>query len=622
MLTRVIHKLRSRGVVFLHDLLMIPLAWLGAYWLRFNLDVIPAGYFEAALQALPVVVVVQALMFRYFGLYRGLWRFASMADLMRLAQAALAGTAAVALGLLLLQQAGGTPRSVYVLYPLLLVVLLGGPRFVYRWFKDRLAGGASGGVPALIVGTGEAGEQLARELIRDGNQRYRPVAFVDDNPDMRGREIHGIAVGGTVKELPSLTRATGAGIVLIAIPSASGRQMQRISRYAMQTGLPVRTLPAVADVMAGRVTVDHLRAVAIEDIIGREEVDLDWQAMSRWFGERRVMITGGGGSIGSELCRQIAGLRPARLIVVERSEFNLYRIEQELAQRLPELPVLACLGDVADAQRMEQLVVREQPEVIFHAAAYKHVPMLEHNAVEAIRNNVLGTMTLARVAIAHGVRRFVLVSTDKAVNPANVMGASKRFAELYCQSRQEAATDFVTVRFGNVLDSDGSVLPRFREQIEAGGPVTVTHPEITRYFMTIPEACQLIMQSAVMGEGGEIFVLEMGEPLRIQDLARQMIRISGKDVDIVYTGLRPGEKLYEELFLDAEQLRPTAHTKIRLARRQRVDAEALEQALERLRAACDAGDEARLRELIGALLPEYRPGTQREPGTGTDMRHG
>ncbi len=614
-------RLRNRWAAFVHDLAMVPAAWLGAYWLRYNLDAIPPDLLRTGLGALAVVVPVQAAAYWWFGLYRGVWRFASIPDLMRILRAVVVGVALSMLALFAVTRLGGVPRSVPVLYGLLLFAGLSGPRFLYRWWKDHRAGIVRGGERVLIVGAGRAGEMLVRDLVRDPQRRYEPVGFVDDDPAKRGREIHGVRVLGGVDELPRVAERTAAEAVIVAMPSARARDMRRVVARCEETGLPVRTVPRLEDLMAGRVSVSSLRALTIEDVLGREPVRLDWDAISRGLSGRRVLVTGGGGSIGSELCRQLAGLGPARLVVVDHSEHNLYEIDRELRARFPQL-VLSCrLADVTDTAAVERVFARERPEVVFHAAAYKHVPMLEGMPREAARNNVLGTRVVAEAADRHGAERFVLVSTDKAVNPTNVMGASKRVAEMVCTAlAARSRTRFVTVRFGNVLGSAGSVVPLFREQIEQGGPVTVTHPEVERYFMTIPEACQLIMQAAVMGEGGEIFVLEMGEPVRIRDLAEQMIRLAGRvpgeDVEIVYTGLRPGEKLREELFHEEEGLAPTSHPKILLARHRAVEPDALDRALAELDAACGRCDEMAVLGVLKALVPELRrPETgRREPG--------
>ncbi len=547
----------------------------------------------------------------------GIWRFASIPDLVRILKAVIAGVVVAATVSFILTRLQNVPRSVFILDGILLALLLGGPRFIYRWSKDRHIYRraqdnrryAQDKKNALIVGGGEAGEMLARDLLRDFSSAYQPVAFVDDDPGKVGKEIHGLPVAGSCNEIPEIASRLGVELILIALPSATSRQLRRIVEICETTGLTFRTLPYMQDLVSGRASLKDLRDVRIEDLLGRESVKLDWSSITQSTQRKTILVTGGGGSIGSELCRQIANLNPARLIMLERSEFNLYTIELELQQHFPNLPVVAILGDICDVVTVEHVLRTYKPTSVFHAAAYKHVPMLEGQARAAVANNVLGTRTLASLADRYGCESFVMVSTDKAVNPANIMGASKRVAEIYCQNLNvRSKTRFITVRFGNVLGSSGSVIPLFQQQIARGGPVTVTHPEITRYFMTIPEACQLILQASVIGQGGEIFVLDMGEPVKIAYLAEQLIRLSGKkpgeDVEIVYTGLRPGEKLYEELFHDAEKLAETSHPKIMLAHCRQVDRDVLEQALDGMQAACGENDDATLRNLLVKLVPE------------------
>ena len=608
-LTNLLNKARRSFVVALVDLAMIPLAWLGAYWLRFNLGSVPGELLPPMWQALWVLVPVQGAAFWYFGLYRGMWRFASMPDLLRILKAVAVGVLVSFILLFLWTRLLHIPRSVPLFYAMLLVGLLSGPRFLYRWLKDfRLY--PAGGQRVLVAGAGCAGEMLVRDLLRDPGHAFQPVGFVDDDRKKWGREIHGIRVLGGCDRIPDLVDQRSVETVILAIPSATSKEIRRLVELAEQAGVPVRTLPRIEDLMSGRVGVSELREVSIEDLLGREPVSLDWEAIRAGLSGKRVMVTGAGGSIGSELCRQLARLEPAELILLENGEFNLYAIELELSRDFPDLMLHARLCDVRDAGAVEQLFERHRPEVVFHAAAYKHVPMLEYQVREAVANNVLGTRVVAEAADRHGCSEFVLISTDKAVNPANVMGTTKRVAELFCQNLDaRSKTRFITVRFGNVLGSAGSVVPLFRQQVEAGGPVTVTHPEIERYFMTIPEACQLIMQAAVIGEGGEIFVLDMGEPVKIRYLAEQMIRLAGKEpgeeIEIVYTGLRPGEKLFEELFHEQESLTGTSHEKILLARHRKVEWSELTAAFEEMARACSGHDEARLRALLGGLVPEY-----------------
>ncbi len=450
------------------------------------------------------------------------------------------------------------------------VACLAASRLIVRYSKDRtIYDGAESRV--LIVGAGKAGEMLVRDLLRSRDGSYKIVGFVDDKIKNQGREIHGVRVLGSCNEMIDFVERLGVDLIVLAVPSASTQKMRRLVELCEKTGIPFRTLPPLNRLMSGQVTLNQLREVSIDDLLGREPVSLDWKAIDQELRGKTVLVTGAGGSIGSELCRQIARLAPAHLILLDSSEFNLYSIEKELSDSYSELTVSRHLCSVVDKIGVERIFSEMHPEIVFHAAAYKHVPMLEDQIREAVTNNIQGTRTVAQLADRFGSEAFVMISTDKAVNPANVMGASKRAAEIFCQNlNQRSNTRFVTVRFGNVLGSAGSVVPLFSEQIKNGGPITVTHREITRYFMTIPEASQLILQASVMGDGGEIFVLDMGEPIKISYLAEQMIRLSGKvpgeDIDIVYTGLRPGEKLYEELFHEKEALQSTPHRKILLAR--------------------------------------------------------
>ena len=588
---------------------MIPVAWLGAYWLRYNLAAIPVEQLVLALQALVILTVVQAFAFHYYGLYRGVWRFASVPDLIRIAKAALVGMAFSAVAVFLFSRMEGVPRSVFPLYGLLLIMLLGGSRLAVRWSKDHHIY-QGGGRRVLIVGAGKAGEMLVRDLLRSRDEAYEPVGFVDDSVRKQGREIHGVRVLGSCDEMIDFAERMDVGLIVLALPSAGSRQMRRLVGLCEKTGVPFRTLPPMDRVMSGEITLNQLREVSIDDLLGREPVALDWHTIELELKNKKVLVTGAGGSIGSELCRQIAKLEPAHLILLDSSEFNLYSIEMELLRSFPKLNISRTLNDVVDCPAMERIFRDSCPQVIFHAAAYKHVPMLEDQVRQAVKNNVLGTRTVAEFADRFGCETFVMISTDKAVNPANVMGTSKRAAEIFCQNlNKRSQTRFVTVRFGNVLGSAGSVVPLFKQQIESGGPVTVTHREITRYFMTIPEACQLILQASVMGAGGEIFVLDMGEPVKIAYLAEQMIRLSGKvpgeDIDIIYTGLRPGEKLYEELFHEKEALQSTVHEKILLARHREFDWQCLTDIVDGMLIACNQCDEDRLRSLLNEMVPEW-----------------
>jgi len=603
-------RLRSRTAAFIHDLLMAPLAWMLAYWVRFNLHAIPPDFQRTALQTVPIVMAVCGVVYWSFGLYRGVWRFASLPDLARITKAVVAATVALLLVLFIYNRGENLPRSVPLLFLLFQLLLLSGPRLLYRWLKDhRLHLRADTRV--LIVGARGAGETLAREMRRGDSRRYDPVAFVDDTPRRQGGDIHGIPIKGPTDRLPELVEALGIDLIMLAEPHATAARMQRLVELCERSGKPFRTVPQLNNLLSGQVTINQLRPVSIEDLLGRTPVRLDWDALRQGLEDRVVLVTGAGGSIGSELCRQVIAARPQRLLLVDNTEYNLYRLEMEFQERYADIDVGRYLLDVGDQAAINALFRRERPQIVFHAAAYKHVPLLENQVRAAVRNNVFGTGVVAESADRWQCERFVLISTDKAVNPANVMGATKRVAEMLCQDlASRSKTRFITVRFGNVLGSAGSVVPLFQRQIERGGPVTVTDPEVERYFMTIPEACQLIMQAAVIGGGGEIFVLDMGEPVKIRYMAEQMIRLAGRepgrDIEIRYIGLRPGEKPFEELFYDAEGLIATSHPKIRIARRDATADTQVPEGLEALHRALQRCDEPALLHGLRQLVPNWR----------------
>ncbi|MEO1766423.1 polysaccharide biosynthesis protein [Thiobacter aerophilum] len=597
------------ALAFAHDLVAAGVAWWLAFWLRFSPDW-PEQFQHLMEQGLPWVVLVQGGCFIGFGLYRGMWRFASLPDLKRILLAVAVAALVAPATLLLLAPGVVLPRSVLLLDPLLLAMIMGGSRLAYRAFKEhRLAALAHPERrPALILGAGSAADFFLRELRRHPSG-LRPVGLLDDNRAKQGRRLQDVPVLGALDDLPRLAQRMGAELAVLAMPAAPHAVKRRAAELALKAGVELLTLPALEDLLAGRVTIQSLRGLELEDLLGRDPVTLDLEGLTHAIGGRTVMVTGGAGSIGSELVRQLAAFRPARLVLVDASEYGLYRMGEECAQRFPDLAVELVAADVRDGARMTALLAHWRPVWVYHAAAYKHVPLMEQdNALECLKNNVLGTWVTARAAIAAAVEKFVLVSTDKAVNPTNVMGASKRLAELVCQSLEGQGTHFLSVRFGNVLGSSGSVVPKFRAQIEAGGPVTVTHPEVVRYFMTIPEAAQLVLQAGLMGRGGEIFVLDMGEPVKIVDLARLMIRLAGRteaDIPIVFTGLRPGEKLYEELLADAEATLPTPHPRVRVAKAAG-EYGCVDAALAWIQATTDAGPET-VRVQLAQWLRDYRP---------------
>jgi FlaA1/EpsC-like NDP-sugar epimerase len=599
--------LNSRSALALgHDIVAASIAWYASYLLRFNFE-LPSEHNAVMLQTLWLVLPLQAFAFISFGLYRGTWRFASVLDLKRiLLTVAVAAVVLVAV-LFMLSTSFRVPRSVFILDPILLLLMMGGSRFVYRATKEHQLYGAHlrRGEPVIIFGAGVAAMSLVKDLAQ--SSQWRVVGLLDDDETMHGREILGVRVQGNIASLPKIAARFSVRHVIIAMPSARHQERRRVLELSNQLDLEVLTVPSIDDLMSGRLNISQIRRVDVEDLLGRDAVDLDNSGLQGLIQGHAVMVSGAGGSIGSELSRQIVKFNPSTLICFDISEFALYQLEQELAGTSTQL--IYVVGDVKNAARLDQLLAKHQPKVVFHAAAYKHVPLMENeNVSEAFNNNVLGTYTLAKACKVAGVDKFVLVSTDKAVNPTNVMGATKRLAEMVCQGLQEAkGTRFVMVRFGNVLGSSGSVIPKFREQIKAGGPITVTHPEITRYFMSIPEAAQLVMQAGLMGAGGEIFVLDMGEPVRIVDLARDMIKLSGLQEDeiaIEFSGLRPGEKLYEELLADDEHTLPTPHEKLRIASARAVDAPWVDSLLQWVSTTLSK-DEALVKQELKVWVEEY-----------------
>ncbi len=606
------------ALAFVHDVMVAALAWLAAFSLRFNFE-IPAEFEIVMWKTVGGIMLLDALCFWRFGLYKGLWRYASIHDL-RLILIAV-GVAALAFpAMFLLAQRGYVvPRSVFILHPILLLLLMGGSRMLYRAWKERNIGrlGALYGKPVVVLGAGDTAVTLLKDLAH--SKEWRVIGLLDDDPVKLGRQILGATVLGGINDMPAVTARYDVSHAIIAMPSTTHQVRRRIVGLCQEAGVSALTVPSFDDLISGKVTVSQIRNVELDDLLGRDPVTLDNIGLASLLEQKTVLVTGAGGSIGSELCRQIAKFRPFRLVLFELSEFALYQAEQEFRRTLPELSIICVVGDTKSRDRVRQVLAKYRPQVIFHAAAYKHVPLMEEeNAWEAVRNNVYGTYVLASEAVAHAVDSFVLISTDKAVNPVNVMGASKRLAEMVCQALQPRGdTRIIMVRFGNVLGSAGSVIPKFREQIATGGPVTVTHSEITRYFMSIPEAAQLVLQAGSMGRGGEIFVLDMGEPVRIVDLAKDMIRLSGfaeEDIKIVFTGLRPGEKLYEEVLADGEQTLATPHPKLRIARA-RPEADDWLDALIAWLQQTGSSEDREVRSALVRWVPEY--GSER---TGHDAQ--
>lgn len=598
-------------LVFLHDLTASALAWGLAFYLRFNFD-IPSTNKESLVWSLAIVVLVQGGVFWSFGLYRSLWRFASLPDLKRIVMAVVVSTLAYVTALVLYRRLDQVPRSVLILDPILLIAFMGGSRFLYRSWKDghltpfrKLSS-----TPVLVLGAGHAASLLLRELFR-GSQ-WEVMGLLDDDIKKKGHLLSGVPVLGPVSELERHAKEHDVTQVILAMPSASPGRRRAVVEAATALGLTVLTVPRLEDLITGRVMVSHVRRVELEDLLGRGRVKLDDAGLHRLLTGRTVLVTGAGGSIGSELCRQIARFSPETLLLLEAGEFALFQIEQEFSEHFPNIKIIPLAGDVRDSHRLDQIFQRFVPHVVFHAAAYKHVPLMENdNCWEAVRNNVMGTLRVAQAAIRYRTEKFVLISSDKAVNPTNVMGATKRLAEMVCQGLEShGGTRFVVVRFGNVLGSTGSVIPKFREQIARGGPVTVTHPDMTRYFMLIPEAAQLVLQAGLMGKGGEIFVLDMGSPVKIVDLAKDLIRLSGfnhDEIKIVFTGVRPGEKIFEELLVDQEHTLSTHHPKVHVARARSVPPDFIHKVNTWLLQDIPMDDESVKRGLV-EWIPEYSYG--------------
>ena len=594
------------------QMVLIVTANLLAFAFRFEGDVSPF-YRDLAFAALPLVVAVYAAGLWAFGLFSGLWRYVGLHDLGRILWASIAGTV-VFYGLV----RGGLgwveyPRSVIILTGVLVGGFLAGIRLAVRWFREWLQIVGPTARRVLIVGAGNAGELLVRDLQTNSAYNYRSVAFVDDDPVKQQVKVHGVPVLGTVSDIKGIVRRTESHEIIVAIPSASPKLMQRILVASEGCQVPIKTLPNVKQLLDNHISVRHVRPLSLEDLLQREPIQTDLQELHPLLEGKRVLVTGAGGSIGAELCRQIARYRPAVLILFERHENSLYALDLELREMFPRVKTVAVIGDTTSRDRVGAVFSACSPQLIFHAAAHKHVPLMEQNPGEAVRNNIFGTRIVGEASLAAGVERFVLISTDKAINPTNVMGATKRIAECLVQGmNQRGPTLFTVVRFGNVLGSNGSVVPLFAEQIRKGGPVTVTHPEIKRYFMTIPESVQLILQASVRGQGGDVFVLDMGEQIRVADMARNMIVLSGlvpdQDVKITYTGLRAGEKLYEELFEHGERVEPTSHDKIKRAVSQMPFAQGeLDRHLEEFDRLLPHSDSGGVIQKLQAMLSTYAP---------------
>lgn len=560
-----------------------------------------------------IVAFTQSATFYFNGLYKGLWRYSSTPDLLRVIRATLMAVVFSFIAAFIFMRLENIPRSLFFIDALLLVMGLGGGRFVYRMVRDHLQYGrgrdaVNGRV--LIVGAGSGGDRLLREIKRDDSLKLFVVGFVDDNSSLHGKKIHDVQVFGSSSDLPSLIEKHQIQKVFIAIPSASSKEVQRIYNLIKPYKVEIKILPRMSDIFQGKVEFTKLEEIKIEDLLGREEIELELTSLAKMLQGKKVLVTGAGGSIGSELCEQLAYFNPKKLVALDLSEYNTYALDQLLKARHPELNLQVIVGDVRDQEFMDHLFSQEKPEVVIHAAAYKHVPLMEFNPYQAIQTNVLGTKIVAELAQKYQAHRFVLVSTDKAVNPTNLMGASKRVAEMVVEhlNKNINTTKMVAVRFGNVLGSSGSVIPLFRKQIQNGGPLTVTHPEITRFFMSIPEASKLVLQAGAMGSGGELFVLDMGQPVKIMDMAREMISLAGLhegvDIEIKVTGLRPGEKLFEEPLMELECALETPHPKVKVCKTRQVNDQFCSQLEFLLRLKSDVHRDEYIK-IVSQMVPEY-----------------
>ena len=598
----------KRFVIMLIDAACSVLAYWLAFALRFNFS-IPDLYLTMFYKTVAAIVIVRIVCFYFFGLYAGVWRYVSMNDLVRIIKATVIGSCLFVSYIGLVYHWIDFSRSVFIIDWFVIVFLVGGTRFLYRLFREsypvRIARDKK---RVIIVGAGRAGEMLLREMKLNARIAYHPVGFLDDDHTKKGARIHGLPVLGRIDDLTRIVVKKEIEEAVIAIPSLTGKEMRHIIGLCDAAGIICKTVPAISDILNGTVHVNQIREIRIEDVLGREHVELNEDQIRQYLTGKRVMVTGAAGSIGSELCRQIMKMGPELLVLYERVENEIYRINMEFSEVFEGKEYEMVLGDILDRERLGWAMETYKPQVVFHAAAYKHVPIMEAHPGLAVKNNIEGTYNVVKESIRSGVDKFVLISTDKAVRPANVMGATKRIAELICQGMNgENKTKFIAVRFGNVLNSAGSVIPLFKEQIVKGGPVTVTHPEMTRYFMSIPEAAQLVMQAGAMGRGGEIFFLDMGQPVKIMDLANDMIRLMGlkvgDDIDIVYTGLRPGEKLHEELVSEEEQSVKTMHGKITMVKSPPVDWPRLKEQIENIVLPIKENDPAVILDLLVSLIP-------------------
>ena len=594
------------------DIISVILAAFISIYLRFDSDKIPANYLSLLISYMPLTVVIYLISFYLFKLYGRIWRYASATELIAIVMANIA--ASTAWYFISLYIGAVLPRSLYVFTGLLLIFFIGGSRLSLRFYsyvmnKPKYRQIQRKKNKVLIIGAGDAGAMLLREIERYHIANRQVVGFIDDDKNKTGKILLGVKVLGTRNELVKIASEKGIDEIIIAMPSVKGKEIKAIISICKETNCKLTILPGLYEIIEGKVSISQLRPVDIEDLLGRDTVKLDTTAVKEYLAGKIVLITGAGGSIGSEIVRQVAKMQPKKLLLLGKGENSIYEISQELKINSPEVKTVPIIADIRDKERIKAIMDYFEPQVVFHAAAHKHVPLMEYQPAEAVRNNILGTKVVADEAAAHNVETFVMISTDKAVNPTSVMGCTKRVAEMYVQSmNKNSGTRFVAVRFGNVLGSRSSVIPLFKKQIAKGGPVTVTHPDMKRYFMTIPEASQLVLQAGAMAKGGEVFVLDMGEPVRIYDLAKDLITLSGlipdKDIEIKITGLRPGEKLFEELLSAEDGTEKTTHKKIFTARIKEIDKAGLDREIRKILEITDG------EEVVAALqkiVPTYTP---------------
>lgn len=612
-------KYRRLFVIGSHLFLIILSNYL-AFFLRFDGD-IPGNELTIMIKALPWILALRSTTFIPFKLYKGLWIYTSIWDLNNILFSVSSSSLISFIWIRWVLGLTGYPLSIYIIDSILLVFFLGGIRLTRRVYREL--GWIKDGKRVLIFGAGDAGEMLIRDMNNNPYYSYEPIGFVDDDPHKKGLLIHRIEVLGTRKDLKEIFQSYSPEEVLIAIPSAPPKEIRSIVESLEHFKVPIKTLPNIKEILDGKVKISQIRNLLLEDLLSRERVIVNDENVRSYIEGKKILITGAGGSIGSELCRQIASYSPDKLILYEHCENSLFNIINNLHDLSPAISRHPIIGDIIDQQRLLEIFEKYRPNIVFHAAAHKHVPLMELNPSEAVKNNILGTYNVAKISDRFSVEDFILISTDKAVNPTSVMGATKRIAEEIAKGMNvQSKTNFTIVRFGNVLGSNGSVIPFFMEQIKKGGPVTITHPEIKRFFMLIPEAVHLVLQAATIGKGGEIFVLDMGEQIKVIDMAKNLIRLSGfipdEDIKIVYTGLRPGEKLYEELFDISESSEPTVHEKIFMARGNGIqDMAELNRVIMEIKRLSDTGDITGIINRLKELTPSYKPSDHLEAGDGT-----